>query len=85
MLHDLNKLLEKFYALRPPQAAIRTALIEAIRRHCEIELAEQEIECRGNIAYLRTSPIARGEILMQREIILKEMSERHHIPIRDIR
>lgn len=71
-MFSLNIFLEKFKNITPPDEAIRLLLAEMVKEETGIEVSKKNISIRNNIAYIKTTPIYKNEIYIQKgKIILK--------------
>ncbi|NVN96647.1 hypothetical protein HXX01_00095 [Candidatus Nomurabacteria bacterium] len=46
----------------------------AIKKNTQIEIEDKNIKISGNVIQIKSSPLVKGEILMKKENILKDLS-----------
>jgi|GEM_PF-4193254 len=61
-MKELQKYLQKYKNLTPPEASKKKVLIDAIRSECGITLTENDIALIGGGARLSCHPTVRSEI-----------------------
>lgn len=75
-LNNLDQFLQKFRHIIPRETLIKDAFIQVIHEIFSLSLNKKEITVRGKIIFLSTSPIIKQEIFLQKENILKLLSEK---------
>ena len=84
-MNGLQKYLDKYKALAPPETSKCKILAAIIRDECGVTVEEKEISIRGGGVYLKCHPALKGEIRMCAPRILSALHQHHSIHISFIR
>lgn len=74
-LNKITAYLNKFKKITPSDSFIKNNLINAIYIVLNIKIKKQEISVQNNIVILKTHPIIKKEIIMQKKIILDYLNK----------
>lgn len=84
--NHIKDYLNKFKEILFSKEEVYKTIGEIIEKNTLIKIEQKFIKIRGNIIYIKTSPIAYSEILIHKEKILKDLSQIHQEPLfKDIR
>ncbi|MFA6355170.1 MAG: hypothetical protein WCW65_01970 [Candidatus Paceibacterota bacterium] len=78
--------LNKFKEILFSKEEIYKIIGDIIEKNISIKIEQKNISIKSNIIYIKTSPVVRNEILIQKEKILKDLSQIYKdINFKDIR
>jgi hypothetical protein len=84
--NHIKDYLNKFKELLFSKEEIYKIIGDIIEKNVSIKIEQKNILIKSNIIYIKTSPIVHNEILIQKEKILKDLSQIYkEILFKDIR
>lgn len=85
-MKGIGEFLKRFADFTPPVKSIQRAVAAAIRETFKVEVSENDVSVRDNVAFIAASGALKSEIVLRREELLKRLEETHGKPlVRDIR
>ncbi len=69
-MFNLDKFLDKFKKLKPPDDEIKTNLIIIIKNKINFSINRKDISFKNNIIYIKTKSIIKNEIFINKYKIL---------------
>ncbi len=70
----IDGFFEKIKKLLSNGETLNIIISEMISKHIGFEVTKEKIKTKGNIIYIQSSPMLRGEILMHKSSILNEIN-----------
>ena len=84
--NHIRDYLNKFKEILFSKEEIYKIIGDIIEKNISIKIEQKNISIKSNIIYIKTSPIVHNEILIQKEKILKDLSQIYkEIIFKDIR
>lgn len=84
--NHIKDYLNKFKEILFSKEEIYKIIGDIIEKNISIKIEQKNISIKSNIIYIKTSPIIHNEILIQKEKILKDLSQIYkEINFKDIR
>jgi hypothetical protein len=84
-MNPLEQFLSKIQTFLQASTGAKKPLLSAIKNAVSIDLTEKDVEIKGGIAHVFSSPLVKNEIFMRKSAILKELQAQNITSIRDIR
>ncbi len=72
-MKSINDLLGRFSNLKPPDDALKKAIISAIRAGAGVPLEKKDIALRNGTAFVNASSVAKSAIRAKRGAVLDEL------------
>ncbi len=72
-MNPLANFLEKFAVLLSKSRDVKKSFLVSLKSKANITLAENEIDVKDNIVYIKSHPAVRMEIFMRKKAILDEL------------
>jgi len=72
--NHIKNFLDKFKNILFEKEEKLKIISSLVKKHTQVDLNERDIKINGTTIQLKTTPIARNEILMKKELILKDLS-----------
>lgn len=84
--NHIKDYLNKFKEILFSKEEVYKIIKDIIEKNLSIKIEQKNILIKSNIIYIKTSPIVHNEILMQKDKILKDLSQIYkEINFKDIR
>lgn len=84
--NHIKDYLNKFKELLFSKEEVYRIISLVIEKNINIKIEQKNISIKSNIIYIKTSPVVHNEILINKEKILKDLSQVHkEILFKDIR
>lgn len=88
MFKDISSFLSRFELLTPPERSIKKAFQNVAKELLGVTIHENEINVRANIVYINTNPTLKSEIVINKALLLRALSEKLSStkrPVTDVR
>ena len=76
MFTDISSFLSRFEHLTPPERSIKKAFQHVVKELLGVTIHEREISIRSNVVYINTNPTLKSEIVINKALILRALSEK---------
>jgi hypothetical protein len=81
----LEKYLQKFSKFKFGDLLLKEAIIEAVKEIFNYELEKNSISTKDGVVYIKTSPIIKNEIFINKKAILEKIQKKLDQKIQNIR
>ena len=83
----ISDLLQKFKHITPPDITVRKSAVDIIKTTTNIELDKKDISIKNGVVYIKTQPIYKNEIFINKQKIIKKLQERvgDNVFVKDLR
>ena len=86
MFENASYFLDRFRSLKPPERFVKEGVVGVVKSACGINLRDIDVSVKRGIVYINTSPAAKSEIVLHKQLILKKLSkEMIGMGVKDIR
>jgi len=85
-MFNLDKFLNKFKGLKPPNDEIKINIIKIIKDDLNINLERKDISVRNKTIYINTKPIIKNEIFINKYKLIETLRDKlGNTMVKDIR
>lgn len=74
-MFNIDDFLNKFKNLTPPDNEVREKVIEIIKNEINITIDKKNISIRNNSIFIKTKPIIKNELFINKEKLLHELKK----------
>ena len=75
MSFNIGDYLKRFVGLTPPDDFIKEEVLKIVKDKIGIDLNKKEITISNGVIYIKTTPIIKNEIFINREKILQNLKQ----------
>ncbi len=72
----ISDLLKKFQHITPPDIVVRKKIVEIVKEITNIELDKKDISVKNGVVFIKTTPIYKNEIFINKQTILSILKQK---------
>lgn len=74
-MNPITSLLERIRSITPPDETIRQRIVSIVEDVLRFKLDKKDIVIRNLVVYIKTPPVIRSEIFMNKKFILESLKQ----------
>ncbi len=74
-VQNISVFLERLKNIAPPHAAVRKAVVRAVKQKTGIPINKKDVSVQNSIVYINAKPLVKNEIFIHKTEILDELKK----------